>query len=129
MTAFRGASNNAYDVVPLVPSNAAYSFLVAIDGDVYTFALAWCETDADAGWYLDVMTEIGEPIAMGLRLVLGIYIGGRSQHKLFRSGVFVMVDTTNQGVDATFEDLGTRVEMRRYTVDQMLNARGVYEVA
>lgn len=113
---------DSFGIVPLRPSLASYSFNTTVENVVYVFELLWCEYDSS--WYLSVFTELNVPICTGIRLVLGIALGRRCLHPLFQTGVFVMVDLTGKGREATFEDLGVRVQMRRYSLDQILARQG-----
>lgn len=106
-------------ILPFIPSVAAYEFSVEIDGVSYTFDVRW--NSRAAAWYFDVLEGDGTPIARGLKIVLGCYIGGgRFTHDLFRLGVFVAIDTSQEGRDATFDDLGTRVEVRHVPMPELI---------
>jgi hypothetical protein len=66
------------------------------------------------------ISEIDETVVvLGLKLVLGTYIGRTCAHPLFSEGVFVAVDTTNQHAEAGLDDMGTRVEVWYYTADEI----------
>lgn len=105
-------------VIPLRPSAARYEFSTTIDGDDYTFYVYW--NDRDDAWYFDVLDSSSFVIASGLKIVLGTYIGRTVRHKLFQSGVLVAWDSTDKGKDATFDDLGTRVLLLRYTAFEVM---------
>lgn len=112
-----------YTAIPVQVGEPFYEQIVSIDGTTYTFTFRW---DDDANyWYLDVADEAGDPINMGIRLVLGITLGRTSTHRLFRTGVMMLFDTSDSGVDPTLSDLGTRVELRRFTTDQYYAAFGI----
>lgn len=113
-------------LLPLEPSIARYDFTLALPtpgalaGTPYIFALRW--NSRDTAWYMDV-SEIDETtIVIGLKLVLGTYIGRTVTHPLFTEGVFVAVDTTNQHEEATYDDMGTRVELWYYTAAEIAAA-------
>lgn len=105
-------------ILPFIPSVAAYEFSVEIDGVAYTFVVRW--NSRAAAWYFDVLEADGTPIARGLKVVLGCYIGGGRTHDLFRLGAIVAVDTAQEGRDATFDDLGTRVEVRHLPMHELI---------
>jgi hypothetical protein len=71
-----------------------------------------------------VLTDLGVPICMGIKVVLGIQLGRRCLRAPFTNGVFVAVDLTRSGAEAGFDDIGTRVEIRRYSLDQALIRQG-----
>lgn len=98
------------ELPPIDESNARTTLTV---GDV-TYDLTFRWNARDEGWYLDVYDPDHAQIAAGIRIVLGAYLGRRIKHPLFRDGVLVAIDTTDQGLDATLTDLGTRVLLRYY---------------
>lgn len=93
------------------------------DGTIntYIFELKW--NVRDASWYLNLFSQDGTPIKHGIRIVLGIYLGRRSRHEFFRKGVLIAVDTTGSSREATLDDLGARVVLRRYTVQEVFAGR------
>lgn len=104
-------------ILPFIPSVAAYEFSVEIDGVSYTFVVRW--NSRAAAWYFDVLEGI-TPVARGLKIVLGTYLGRGITHDLFRLGAIVAVDTAQEGRDATFDDLGTRVEVRHLPMHELI---------
>lgn len=105
-------------ILPFVPSVPAYDFSVDIDGVSYTFDVRW--NSRARAWYFDVLESDGTPIARGIKVVLGAYLGRGRLHDLFRLGVIVAHDTTRDGRDATLDDLGTRVEVLYVPVDELI---------
>lgn len=97
---------------------------VVLAGAQYNLTLRYNQTD-DA-WYMDVADFEDNMIAVGLKLVLGAYIGRQSTHPLFLNGAFFLVDTTDEGREATFQDLGTRVVLS-YWLAQEIAVRGMVE--
>lgn len=104
--------------IPFVPSIGAYEFNATIDDQQYIFDVRWNGHPTSPGWYFDVYEHDKTLMAAGLRIVLGVYIGKTVIHRLFRTGVMIAADTTKQGRDATFDDLGTRVEVRWFPLDE-----------
>ena len=93
--------------IPFEPSVPNYSFTCAVNGTPYQFRVRW---NATAGaWYFDLREEDGTPIALGIKIVLGAYLGRHSSHHLFSEGVFVAVDRSGRKADAGIDDLGARV--------------------
>lgn len=97
--------------LPIVPSIAHYDFDVEIDGASYTFEFHW--NARDAAWYFDLFEVDGQAIALGVKVVLGVPLARTCRHPLVTEGAFLAYDRTGsasgRGVDATFDDLGTRV--------------------
>lgn len=96
--------------IPFQPSIGLYRFGTPIDDSSYVFDVRW--NSRDAAWYFDVREADLTPIVYGVKIVLGTYLGRRKNHRLFRRGVMVATDTTGQGREATFDDLGARVVVR-----------------
>lgn len=96
--------------IPFKPSIANQTFSTTIEDEEYRFSARW---NSRAGqWRMDVFDAEGNAIIRGVAIVLGTYLGRTSTHRLFRNGVFVALDTTQTGTEATLDDLGTRVVVR-----------------
>jgi|SRR5579859_6612007 len=93
--------------LPLVPSVANYRVGTSLDGTQYILDVRW-NGRANA-WSMDVLAADQTPIRMGLKLVLGIIIGGRVVDPAFPTGLLIAIDTSGQNLDAGFDDMGTRV--------------------
>jgi hypothetical protein len=93
--------------LPLVPSIANYRLGTLLDGVQYTVDVHW---NARAGaWYMDFYTADETPIRMGIKIVLGVLLGGRVPDPAFPHGAMFAIDMTGSGTDAGIDDLGTRV--------------------
>lgn len=110
-------ANDALEL-PLAPTFSNYRFASTIEGTPYLFDVRW--NTRDAAWYMDVLEVDQTPIQHGIKLVLGAYLGRRSNHRLFLNGVFVMVDTSGARRDATYDDLGTRVILEYIPVLELI---------
>lgn len=100
-------------IIPFVPSEPHYRFSTVVDGIPCIFEVRW--NSRDEAWYFDILNTEEQPIASGVKIVLGVHLGRRYSHPLFNNGVFVATDTSGQSRDATLDDLGTRVQVRHYT--------------
>lgn len=109
-------------ILPLQPSVGNYRFSTTITDVTYIFDVRW--NSRDVAWYMDVYEANLTPIIYGIKIVLGVYLGRCSRHRLFRQGVMVAVDTTSQGREATFDDLGTRVEVKYIPAEVLLVSGG-----
>lgn len=107
-------------VLPFIASNGNYQFETYIGDKPYVFDVRWNERDE--AWYFDLSENDGRAIASGLKIVVGTHIGRTSRHELFSRGVFVAVDTEGNHRDATYDDLGTRVEVRYYPIEALAAA-------
>ena len=114
-------------IVPLSPSLPWYRLNTSLDGKdgpvtPYIFDVRWNERDQ--AWYFDLLDGSETIIASGLKIVLGAYIGRTTQHAFFKTGALVAIDTTGQGLDAGFDDLGTRVKLFRLTLPDIISITG-----
>lgn len=108
-------------ILPFDSSNPFYTFNTTIAGAEYIFNVRW--NTRDAAWYFDVSEIDNTPIANGIKVVLGCYLGRHTQHTLFRDGVIVATDLSSSGIDAGIDDLGVRVVVMRMTIDEVLSLR------
>jgi hypothetical protein len=108
--------------IPFTSASANYRLITPIDGVSYIFDTRW--NGFDQAWYVDILEEDETPIATSIKLVLGCYLGKLVTHSLFRTGVFVVIDTSGQRQEATIDDLGARVQVRRYTVPEVFGPEG-----
>jgi hypothetical protein len=81
-----------------------------LDGEFYTLRLRWNERDA--GWRLHIGAGDGTPIAHSIALRADTPIQAHLQHLPgLPPGIFACIDTTNQGIDPEFDELGDRVQL------------------
>ena len=114
-------------IMPFVPSLSPYDFNTPIDNASYHFDVRWnarANVQADGSrtgaWYFDIREIDNTPIALGVKVVIGAYLGRKHVHQLFSNGVFVAVDTEMRVDAATgrrgrrdpgFDELGARVRV------------------
>lgn len=109
-------------VLPFLPSVPFYTFTTTIEEKPYLFRVRW--NGRDSAWYFDVETDDGQVIRQGVKVVLGTYLGRASAEEFFTQGVLWAFDTTSQAKDATFDDIGTRVQVRYYSA---LEVQGILD--
>ena len=103
-------------LIPLQPSVPRYTFSTALSNAVYTFRVYW--NSRSEVWYMDVYTDDETLLRAGVPLLLGVELDkGRSAE--WPDGRFLVYDTENSGVDATLDDLGTRVQLWYFTNDEL----------
>lgn len=113
-------------VIPFSSDNPYYEFTTTINNASYRFVVRW--NVRESAWYFDVLEIDNTPIVNSVKVVLGCYLGRHTIHPLFRTGVFVAFDLgtdENRGVarDATIDDFGTRVQVMRLTLQEVLSLR------
>lgn len=96
--------------IPLQPSIGAYRVSATLMGTPYWFDVRWDATEA--AWFFDIRELDETPIALGLKLVLGAFIGRHVPHVLFRRGVLAAYDSSGDQREAGFDDAGTRVVLK-----------------
>ena len=107
-------------ILPVIPGEVNYDFGTTIEGVGYIFGIKWNEQDkaydsngkalTDGAFYFSVYDVGGTPLATGIKIVLGTYLGRRYQNlDLFNDGVFTAYDTSGLGVDCGLNDLGGRI--------------------
>lgn len=94
-------------LIPIDPGESDQQITTTLDGVTYVLRVRW--NTRDAAWYLDAWERDGSTaIAYGVKIVVGIMLGGAIAHPLFMSGVFAL-DTSKTDLDPGFNDLGSRV--------------------
>jgi hypothetical protein len=101
------------DVVPSIPFQRARTSKYVVD-------LRWNERAA--AWFMDLYDEAESPIRVGIKVVIGTWLGRRSVDPRFPPGAIVAIDTSGAGRDATLDDLGTRVILLFYSGEEILAA-------
>lgn len=104
-------------VLPIVPSVPNYRVSTTLDDVSYVLDVRW-NGRAEA-WYMDVRTDEGEAIRVGLKLVLGAYHGMRVTDERFPNGIFTAVDLSGEHREATLDDMGTRVVVLYYPASEI----------
>lgn len=100
-------------ILPFRPSVGSYDFTCAINQRTYVWFARW--NTRDKAWMLDISDENSKPIIVGVKVVLGAFLGRMRQDvPLFTEGVLVATDLSinhnnGQGKEAGFDDFGTRV--------------------
>lgn len=103
--------------IPFIAEEFNYSFSTTILDQTFVFDVRWNERDS--AWYFDLSDSEGSIIRAGIKIVLGAYLGRRSVDPRYPAGLFVASDLSNEGVDATYLDLGTRVVVHFFSGDEI----------
>lgn len=93
--------------LPLVPSLPSYRFGTLLEDVQLTFDVRW---NGRAGsWYLDISDADGDLIRAGIRVVLGVELGGHVADVRMPPGALFAIDLSGAGREAGLDDLGARV--------------------
>lgn len=115
--------------VPLLNSDPWFRSTCPLDrpdGSSITMSFDFKWNARDLSWYFDVIDDAERLVIGSIRFIRGVYLGRRAHHEVFRNGAFVALCTVNNDArDAGFNDLGTRMVLRYFTVYDILLGRGV----
>lgn len=103
--------------LPTRTDAARYDFVISLAGTNYKFLFDWNERDQ--AWFMTISTEAGEVIWAGQRVVINVGLGNHLADARLPVGLLRAEDTTNSGLDPGFADLGDRVKLRFYSVDEL----------
>ena len=104
--------------IPFIPEEFNYSVSTVLDDTEFTFDVYW--NGRDEAWYFDLSDADGI-IRSGIKIMLGSFLGRRSVDPRYPNGTLVASDLSNEGVDATFQDIGVRVVVFFYSADEILS--------
>lgn len=92
-------------ILPLQPSIDNYSFTTTLENTVFEVDVHW--NTRTLAWYMDWYQADGVTVvALNLKVVLGTYIGKHIAAVPFSTGIIVAQDTSGNGLDAGFDDIG-----------------------
>lgn len=111
---------------PGVPWQEITTEIIDADGSSATYIFEFKFNTHDNSWYMNVSDANLQPIVQSIRIVLGIYLGRLALHPLFQQGILVAIDTSRSGKEAGLDDLGARVIIGRFTVQETIAGRGLF---
>lgn len=105
-------------ILPVDVTEPHSSVGVQLDGASYVLTLAW--NVRDESWYLTVGDADDVPVASGVRVTLGAFLGRHLRYQgRMPPGAFNAVDTSGKGAEAGRDDLGQRVLLTYTPVDEL----------
>lgn len=108
-------------ILPLIPSVPYYSFSTALGDKTFNFVVRW--NTRDAAWYLSIYDAEDVALSIGIRIVLGAMFGNSVADPLrMPPGLLYAEDISSAGIDAGFDDLGTRVRVVFDSFDERVDA-------
>jgi uncharacterized protein DUF6983 len=106
--------------LPFVPSVANYRVATTLSDRVYLFDVRW--NTREGVWYFNILSEDETMLSAGNKIVLGACLAGRSVNHDLPPGIFLAQDLAGLGQDATFDDIGTRVQIFYYPFEDFGSA-------
>src|SRR5688572_16593107 len=104
-----------------IPSDGNYRFNSTLetftDTGSYTFDVRW--NTRDNAWRFDMYDPDGILMVAGVKVVLNTPLGRRSTHPFFNGNALIAIDTSLTNLDAGFDDLGTRVQIWHFTIEEL----------
>lgn len=99
-----------------VSSDSAQTFITQLGDVKYLFNLRW--NDRSQCWCMDMLTDSDQVVLLqGIPLVLGCDL---LQPYNLGIGRMLVVDESGQGLDASYNDLGSRVKVYWFSPDEVL---------
>jgi hypothetical protein len=107
--------------IPLRPDLAHYDFSYTLDEVTYLFEFRW--NSREEAWYFDLRLEDETDVLNGVKVVLGYPMGIRSRNANRPPGQLVAFDTSGRNEEAGLEDLGSRVIILYYDLEEVNEMR------
>lgn len=106
-------------ILPFKPNIPFYRFTTTLDGIQFIFDVHW--NGREEAWYFDIIDDEGEVIRAGNKIALGSFPTIKSQDARKPPGLFFPVDTTGDYIEATYQDIGVRVQVYYYTAQELVD--------
>jgi hypothetical protein len=101
--------------LPITQDSANFDFAVELAGITWTFGFRW--NRRGEMWVMTVGDGEGTPLVSGVFVVINTpLLRGRLPAL---PGDIIAIDSSGQGLDAAFEDLGRRVELFHYLPEDL----------
>lgn len=93
--------------IPFLKSDTNYTLICPIDDQTYKFDVHW--NSRDKAFYFNMYQDNDFPVAINVKVVLGVTLARRSQHPFFNNRRMMAVDSSGSGLDPGYDDLNGRV--------------------
>lgn len=103
--------------VPVTNDDPQYTFLTRLETVPVVFEIRW--NDRDKLWHFSLLDDDGNAYFGALRIILGLNLWERCLDPRRPPGALVAYDTSGQGIEAGYADLGTRVQLLYVTSDEL----------
>ncbi len=88
---------------------ARYTFEIELDQVTFNFSFEW--NDRDLGWYMSIADVDGTPLLDGRRIINDYPLADLYRDPRLPAGSLMAMDTSGNGIEAGFRDLGDRVQL------------------
>lgn len=100
-------------LIPLRNDVPFYSLQIELDSATYGIELRW--NGQSSAWFLTVLNADGAVVLSSMKLVINWPMGRKIPDVGMPPGALIAVDSSNKDLDATRDDLGSRVLLYYYT--------------
>lgn len=98
-----------------------YDMTIPLDGVTYVITVRW--NDREASWYLDIADEQAVPILLGLKVLPNVALGAKCRDVRKPPGLLIATSSTDDQSPPGFEELGGRVELIYWPLEEFLAAK------
>lgn len=107
-------------VIPTSTSLATYTFSIELELIVFRFRFQF--NTRDQSWFFDILTDEGDPIRQGIKVVTNFPLLSRIARADRPPGELVAIDTTGEDRRAGLDELGVgqQVELIYFDADEVL---------
>jgi hypothetical protein len=111
--------------IAFAPSLGNYDFYTTLGQTPVKLVVHWNaeDNDGEGAWYFDMYEVDGAtPIASGLKITIGSFIGRACEHAIFSRGAILARDYSLQDLDPGFDDIGPgqRVRVFYLSADELV---------
>lgn len=103
--------------IPFLKSDSHYNLAVPIDDQQIIFYVRW--NSRDQAFYLDMYEPDDTIIELNIKVVTGIPLAKRSIHPFFCDHTMTAIDTSGEGRNPGFDELGGRVQVVIQNTDSL----------
>ena len=96
-------------IIPCKTDIPHYDMQIVLDAVTFTLEFRW--NTREASWYMRILTQEGEAILDGLKVVVDWPIGFRSADVRRPAGALIALDTMGEHLNPGQFDLGDRVQL------------------
>ncbi len=96
-------------IIPTSQSDSVYEQVTILEGREYFLKFDWSRREE--AWYLSIFDQDENPLALGIKVVVGLPLLYRETNPKLPQGLLIAVDLSSADSDPLLTDLGTRVAL------------------